>query len=353
AFILGWAGTPDEALRWTATLLTLYFLPSLARSAHALLAKAKQAAWSAHLGRVLVNESRAWTIEGMELMFLPFQISVYLDAILRVSWRLRISGCRVLEWQTAAEAARTVSGGLLATARTMWIAPVVAIGAGSILLAAGTAGWILAGPILALWLVAPFVAWITGRPFGLRPSLLTIEQVFFLRNLARRTWAYFEHFVGPEHHWLPPDNFQEVPQPHVAPRTSPTNMGMGLISNLAAYDFGYLSGGHLIERTEQTLATMEKLERYRGHFYNWYDTHTLNPLYPLYVSTVDSGNLAGHLTTLSEGLRELPGAPILHPHWRAGLEDTTRVLLEEIDRLTAGHAESEAGFISDSVRENI
>jgi len=223
----------------------------------------------------------------------------------------------------------------------------------SVWAAAGTAGWILAGPILALWLIAPFVAWITGRPFGRRPSQLTIEQVFFLRNLARRTWAYFEHFVGPEHHWLPPDNFQEVPQPRVAARTSPTNMGMGLIGNLAAYDFGYLSTGRLIRRTEQTLATMEKLERYRGHFYNWYDTHTLNPLHPLYVSTVDSGNLAGHLTTLCEGLRELPDAPILPPHWRTGLEDTTRLLLEEIDRRPDGHAESETGFISDSVKENI
>jgi len=353
AFILGWAGMPDEALRWTATLLALYFLPSLARLAHALLAKAKQAAWSPHLGRVLVNESRVWTIEGMELMFLPFQTSVYLDAILRVFWRLGISGRRLLEWQTAAETARTVSDGLLATARTLWIAPAAALGTGTVLVAAGTAGWILAGPILALWFVAPLTAWISGRPFGLRPSQLTIEQAFFLRNVARRTWAFFDHFIGPENHWLPPDNFQEVPHPHVALRTSPTNMGMGLISTLAAYDFGYLSAGRLIARTEQTLATMEKLERYRGHFYNWYNTQTLNPLHPLYVSTVDSGNLAGHLTTLSEGLRELPGAPILPPHWREGFEDTIRILLEEIDRLPASRPESEAGFIADSVRENV
>ncbi len=344
AFILGWAGIPDAALRWTATLLAIYLLPTLACSAHAFLTKAKHAAWSAHFGRVLINESRVWAIEGMELMFLPFQTSVYLDAILRVFWRLCISSRRVLEWQTAAETARTVFGGLLATARTMWIAPGVAIVTGSLLVVAGTTGWILAGPILALWFAAPFVAWITGRPFGSRPSQLTIEQVLFLRNLARRTWAYFEHFIGPEHHWLPPDNFQEVPQPHAAARTSPTNMGMGLISTLAAYDFGYLSAGHLIGRTEQTLATLEKLERYRGHFYNWYDTHTLNPLHPLYVSTVDSGNLSGHLATFCEGLRELPNAPILPPHWQDGLEDTTLILLEEIDRLAAGQAESGTGL---------
>ncbi|MFH1477295.1 MAG: glucoamylase family protein [Verrucomicrobiota bacterium] len=352
AFILGWAGTPDKALRWTATLLMLYFLPSLARAAHAFLAKAKQAAWPAHLGRVLVNESRAWTIEGLELMFLPFQTSVYLDAILRVFWRLCISGHRVLEWQTAAEAARTVCGGLLATTKTMWIAPMVAIATGCVLAAAGTTDWILAGPILALWLVSPFTAWITSRPFGRRPSQLTIEQVFFLRDLARRTWAFFEHFIGPEHHWLAPDNYQEAPQPRVASRTSPTNMGMGLISTLAAYDFGFLSTGKLIGRTGRTLATMEKLERYRGHFYNWYDTHTLNPLHPFYISTVDSGNLAGHLTTLCEGLRKLPDAPILPARWQAGLEDTIRVLMDEINRQPAGRVELQAGLNQRSAIRN-
>lgn len=353
AFILGWAGLPDQALRWTATLLILYFLPSLARSTRAFLAKAKQAVWSAHLGHVLVNEARTWTIEGLELMFLPFQTSVYLDAILRVFWRLGVSGRRLLQWQTAAETARNVSRGILATVRALWVAPAVALGTAGVLVAANTAGWILTGPLLVLWGCAPFAAWITSRPFIRRNVQLTDEQILFLRNMARRTWSFFDHFIGPKHHWLPPDNFQEAPNSHVALRTSPTNMGMALISTLAAYDFGYLSAGCLVARIEKTLATMEKLERYRGHFYNWYDTQTLVPLHPLYVSTVDSGNLAGHLTTLSEGLRELPGAPMLPPHWREGLEDTSRIFLEEIDRLTAGRLESETGFILIAARENV
>jgi hypothetical protein len=117
----------------------------------------------------------------------------------------------------------------------------------------------------------------------------------FLRASARRTWRFFADFVGPQDNWLPPDNFQEYPAPAIASRTSPTNIGMSLLANLAAYDFGYICAEEFLRRTGNTLATMEKLERYRGHFYNWYDTRTLQPLRPQYVSSVDSGNLAGSL----------------------------------------------------------
>ena len=115
---------------------------------------------------------------------------------------------------------------------------------------------------------------------------------------------FFDTFVCPLENWLPPDNFQEIPAPTIARRTSPTNLGLALLANLAARDFGYLSLAGLIQRTQATLATMQRLERHRGHFYNWYETRTLKPLLPLYVSSVDSGNLAGHLLTLAAGLRE-------------------------------------------------
>jgi hypothetical protein len=115
---------------------------------------------------------------------------------------------------------------------------------------------------------------------------LTVEQRAFLRASARRTWRFFAEFVGPHDNWLPPDNFQEYPTPAIASRTSPTNIGMSLLASLAAHDFGYISAGEFLRRTEHTLATMEKLERYRGHFYNWYETDTLKPLRPQYVSSV-------------------------------------------------------------------
>ena len=123
--------------------------------------------------------------------------------------------------------------------------------------------------------------------------------------MARKTWAFFETFIGPEDHWLPPDNYQEHPVAVVAHRTSPTNMGLALLADTSAYDFGTIPTGRLIERTAKALHTMAALERHQGHFYNWYDTQSLKPLLPLYISSVDSGNLAGHLLTLRSGLLEL------------------------------------------------
>ncbi len=160
----------------------------------------------------------------------------------------------------------------------------------------------VAGPILGLWFASPAIAWWISRPLARRRERLTADQTLFLRKLSRKTWAFFETFVGPEDHWLPPDNYQEHPVAVVAHRTSPTNMGLALLANLSAYDFGYISAGKLIERTAKAFHTMEGLERHQGHFYNWYDTQSLKPLPPLYISSVDSGNLAGHLLTLRPGL---------------------------------------------------
>ena len=339
-FVLGWLALPDAALRWTATLLAIYFLPNILRTTYALLAKANRVAWSDHVAMSLVNESRFWAVEGLEFAFLPYQACLQLDAIARALWRLFVSGRRLLQWQTAWVTSQTVGKNLWATMGAMWVAPAMAAAAAIALAVRGAACWAIAGPILALWFVSPLAAWLTGRPSRPRLSGLTSEQTHFLRQIARRTWAYFERFAGPEHHWLPADNFQEVPQPKTAPRTSPTNIGMGLLSALAAYDFGYLSAGRLLHRTEQTLATLDRMERYRGHFYNWYDTQTIEPLSPRYVSSVDSGNLAASLTVFKEGLRELITAPILPRRWREGLEDCAAMLLDAMDRRIAGGAES-------------
>ncbi|MGH2360996.1 MAG: glucoamylase family protein, partial [bacterium] len=176
--------------------------------------------------------------------------------------------------------------------------------------------------------VSPAVAWWISRPLSRREAKLTVEQTLFLRKLARKTWDFFETFVGPEDHWLPPDNYQEYRVAVIAHRTSPTNMGLALLANLSAYDFGYIPAGQLIERTANTLRTMESLDRNRGHFYNWYDTQSLQPLPPLYISTVDSGNLAGHLLTLRPGLLALPDEKILGPRWLDGLSDTLSLLVE-------------------------
>jgi cyclic beta-1,2-glucan synthetase len=194
----------------------------------------------------------------------------------------------------------------------------------------------VAAPILLLWLASPLLAWWLSLPLARPQARFSPEQSAFLRLVSRKTWAFFESFVGPDDHWLPPDNFQESPATALARRTSPTNMGLALLANLSAYDFGYVSAGQLIERTRSAFATMHKLERYRGHFYNWYDTQSLQPLLPMYVSTVDSGNLAGHLLTLRPGLATLADQQILAARWLDGLDDTFRALLAAAPQMTSG-----------------
>src|SRR5690606_15299882 len=170
-----------------------------------------------------------------------------------------------------------------------------------------------ASPILLLWLLSPAIAWWLSCPIAVRAARLTVPQTDFLRRSARKTWDFFETFVTAQDHWLPPDNYQEHPVGALAHRTSPTNIGMALLANLAARDLGYISSGRLIERTARTFETMAGLERHRGHFYNWYDTRTLEPLSPHYISTVDSGNLAGHLMTLQAGLLQLANESVVSP----------------------------------------
>ncbi|MBS1121113.1 MAG: NdvB [Deltaproteobacteria bacterium] len=168
--------------------------------------------------------------------------------------------------------------------------------------------------------------WWVSLPLEAPAPRLTVGDRTYLRSLARRTWRFFETYVTAEDHDLPPDNFQVDPPIGVAHRTSPTNIGLSLLANLAAYDFGYIATGEVIARTTRTLATLDKLQRYRGHFYNWYDTRTLEPLRPMYVSTVDSGNLAGHLLTLAAGLLDLEHQPIMRAELLAGVGDTLDVI---------------------------
>ena len=193
--------------------------------------------------------------------------------------------------------------------------------------------------------------WVMGRPASRRSRGIDDRQRLFLRRTARRTWEYFARFVGPGHHGLPPDNVQQDPPIGEATRTSPTNMGMALLGNLAAWDFGYVSVGTLLDRTRQAFRTMEALPRHRGHFLNWYDTQTLAPIPPRYVSTADSGNLAGSLVALKAGLAELADRPILPPRWRQGLEDVVGILLEELDR--PKHADTPASRLRRDEAERV
>jgi cellobiose phosphorylase len=185
-------------------------------------------------------------------------------------------------------------------------------------------------PFLVAWLASPVVAWWLSRPVPARRLAPSADDAALLRRTARRTWHYFERFVTGQDHWLPPDNVQEAPEERIAHRTSPTNIGMGLLSTLAAHDLGYLRTNQLADRVDGALTTVESLERHEGHLLNWYDTINLAPLSPRYVSTVDSGNLAGSLLALSAGLRQLA----------RGAEDSGRVSAGDELRLCAGAADT-------------
>ena len=224
--------------------------------------------------------------------------------------RLAFTRRRLLDWETAAASEARAAGGPKARGpipfiKAMLAGPLIAL-AGLALVALRRPGALLeAVPVLALWAAAPFIAYLLSRPtIALIPALNEADRAF-LTEAARKTWKYFEAFMGPEDHGLPPDNFQEIPEPRVAHRTSPTNIGMGLLATLAAHDLGFITKEEMAGKIETMLITMEGLERHEGHLFNWYDTLSLAPLPPRYVSTVDSGNLAGALLALAEGLRRL------------------------------------------------
>jgi cellobiose phosphorylase len=281
-----------------------------------------------HLAATVRAAGRRSAQAAFTLACLPYEAFFSLDAIGRTAGRMLLTHRRLLEWNPSSGSGRHRRTDLAASWGTMWIAPILAIAAAIYLTLSRPAALVVAGPILGLWFASPAIAWWISRPLARRGTKLTADQTLFLKKLARKTWAFFETFVGPEDHWLPPDNYQEHPAPMVGHRTSPTNMGLALLANLSAYDFGYISAGQLIERTVNAFRAMQKLERHQGHFYNWYDTQSLKPLQPTYISTVDSGNLAGHLLTLRPGLLALPDRRILEARWFDGLSDTLRILVD-------------------------
>jgi len=287
-----------------------------------LVRKPRERTWGIHLDSAVKSVGRQLAEAGLTLSTLPYRAVINLDALLNSGGRMLFTRRGLLLWHTPGYARRNGCTTLADFLQEMWVAP--AFGAVGIAWLALThpAELLVSGPVLLLWLAAPVVGWWISKPIVPAQPGLSEAQQTFLRGLARQTWRYFEVLVNAEEHWLPPDNFQQAPTMAIATRTSPTNIGMALLANLAAADFGYLTTGQLLDRTDKTITTMEKLERYRGHFYNWYDTRTLKPLRPFYVSSVDSGNLAGTLHTLRAGLLELKNQPIVSPRVLAGLQDT-------------------------------
>lgn len=325
--LLGWLLLPTHGL-WTLVVISIITIPAMASSALNILRKPVDVTLIEHLAAELRSIKRNLTEAAFTLVCLPYEAYYSLDAVLRTIWRMLITHKHLLEWTPSNATNNNNRTTLYFSYQTMWFAPMLSITSLIALIIRNPVSLEWATPILLLWFLSPAIAWWISRPHAQSEAKITANQVTFLRRLARKTWAFFETFIIEEHNWLPPDNFQEYPVAVVAHRTSPTNIGLSLLANLAAYDFGMISPGKLIERTAKTLKTMETLEKYHNHFYNWYDTQTLKPLKPLYVSSVDSGNLAGHLITLQNGLLGLTEDKILGKHWFESLNDTLGILAD-------------------------
>lgn len=269
---------------------------------------------------------------GLMLTFAPYQAFLMANAIIKTLGRVLATKKNLLEWVTAADMELALKNDLPSYYRRMWFAPLY----GAVVLAAVRymyQGYFpLAFAAFILWLLSPWAAFYISKPSGNERENLPDEHITELRLLARKTWCYFDEFAGPEENFLPADNYQEEPYKGAAHRTSPTNIGLMMVSHLAARDFGYINSIDLLQRITHTVDTIEKMQKWNGHLYNWYNTVNLEVLRPKFVSTVDSGNFAGYLMVLDEGLGQYGQKPIYEAVHLEAFLDLLELCNSEINR---------------------
>jgi len=312
--IAGWYLLPGSPVAWSVTVILFIAFPWIFSAALALLQPPLDQSWRAYYAAVgrdaMASAEQLW----LAVTFLPHQAAVSADAIVRTLIRMTVTHRHLLEWQTASQVERAMrSGSDREVFRRMWPAVTFALAVMLVTIGAvatrgmagesvGRSAALVVGtvPLALLWLLSPRIAVALSAPAI--PGEVKLSEGERTRALryAKLHWEFFDHFVTAEGNWLAPDNFQEEPAPVIAARTSPTNIGLQLLSLVSAYDLGFIARVDMIERLEQVFRSLERMQRYRGHFYNWYDIGTLHVLEPAYVSTVDSGNLAGHFIALKQ-----------------------------------------------------
>jgi cyclic beta-1,2-glucan synthetase len=326
ALSVGWTLDLHSATMWTGFILGTIAVPALLPVLAAIVPDRSRITLKSHLRALGADLSLALSQIGFVVAFLAFQAWSMMDAIGRTLFRLFVSHRNLLEWVTAAHANLSPRLRLSGFMRRMAGAYAIAAVGAAVIWFSGGRAWPVAAPFLLAWLASPAIAlWASISPLVADCIPVSDADGNALRLVARRTWRYFETFVTAADHMLPPDNFQEDPKPVLAHRTSPTNLGLYLLSVASARDFGWIGTGEALERIEATLATMEKLERFRGHFYNWYGTGDLRPLDPRYISSVDSGNVAGHLIALAYTCREWMVLPVARTQLFSGVADALRL----------------------------
>ncbi|MBC7396069.1 MAG: DUF3131 domain-containing protein [Bdellovibrionales bacterium] len=339
--ILAWTVLPGNALHWSLPIVLLFTFPVYAPLIKSILFERPGLPWKEHLRGVILSSVSRFEQIFLMIAFLPPQSWTQCDAITRALYRKLISKRRLLEWMTFAQLEHKRKEGV-SWSRSLGTGPIPSLLLTSVILWAKPEALGIASLFLALWLANPFIkAWLARKSVPLTKPLEE-DQKKLLRTYARHTWQYFETFVRAEGNFLAPDNYQENPSPIIADRTSPTNIGLQLLSTASAYDLGYIGFLEFIDRTEQVFTTLAKLEKMRGHFFNWYDTRTLEPLRPQYISTVDSGNLAAHFLALKQTCLELKNS-LMRQSSRTGLIDTLSILAKQ-----AKHVENSALNLSEA-----
>ena len=333
--VAGWLIPQLSPWVWTRFILTTISIPALVSFLVGLNPRLGGISKRSHIRNVLSDLYIGLAQIGVTITMLAFQAWLMADAILRTLGRLWFTHRKMLEWTTAAQAGSRADLKLIGIYRRMIPSVALAIAVLSAVVLLRHRALSAAVPFTLLWMAAPAVA----RWISLPPKLPELEPLVdadakILRQIARATWRYFETFVTPEDNFLPPDNFQEDPKPVVAHRTSPTNIGLYLLSAFSARDLGWSGATEVAERIERTFSTLAKLESFRGHFYNWYDTRDLRPLDPKYVSTVDSGNLAGNLLVIGNGCREMIRNPWDGKCMLEGLGDDVHLLRDAMARIS-------------------
>ncbi len=318
----GWTVLPGSVVRWTLLGFGAIIAPWATSLLLAVIRPPFDKSWRAYYAAVGQDAIVSVQQVTLALIFLPHQALISLDAIVRTLYRLIFSRAHLLEWQSASLVERDVAKSA-DIARASWRAmrmTVVSVGVGAFTISAlavrdqllhdrplldlvplALSMW----SIVVIWLSAPRIAAWLSRAIAPERRQLSATARETATRYARLHWHFFDHFVTNDTHWLAPDNFQSEPEPVVAMRTSPTNIGLQLLATVSAHDLGFISAADMTERLEHTFTTLASLPRYRGHFYNWYNLNDLRVLEPPYISTVDSGNVAGHLIALRQACLQL------------------------------------------------
>lgn len=321
--VLSWTFFPGSAFIGSTLILLMYLFPVYSTVATGDWMRLKGVTWHGHfLGGWKETKIKLGQIL-LTVAFLPKQAWVQADAIVRAFYRVYISKKNLLEWTSFANL-KTKKGLGFEYRDLLDSSPVIAVSIGIMIGILRPEALPASAHFLVLWFMNPWIKILLRQVPPKEKMILTPEDAQDYRTYARSTWHFFETFVTENENWLAPDNFQEDPAPVIAHRTSPTNIGLQLLAGASAYDFGYIGKIELLELYERTISTLDRMQTMHGHFFNWYDTLTLEPLQPRYISTVDSGNLAGHLITFRQFLLELKNHPSDWRIQKVGIIDTIR-----------------------------